>query len=282
MGVMKTLPLLLGLLVAAVFPVGAQDDRPVVSDRDAPKETVAANKLPTLWIAGDSTLRSNAPLRGWGQDLGTFFDPTKINVVNRAIGGRSSRTFFTEGRWKEILAGIKPGDFVIIQFGHNDVGALDEKGKFRGSVKGIGDETEKVTKPDGTVEEVRSYGWYLREMARSAREKKAKVILCSPIPHKKFDADGKFVRDWAEYRGWVEASAKAERAAFLDLAELIGKAYDKLDPTVIESYFADKGTHTSAAGALFNAKTVVSGLRAIPTAPLDPYLNDAGKEIPAS
>jgi hypothetical protein len=102
------------------------------------------------------------------------------------------------------------------------------------------------------------------------------------VPHKKFDSEGKFVQDWADYRGWVEASAKAERAAFLDLAELIGKAYDKLDQSVVESYFADKGTHTSAAGSLFNARTVVSGLRAIPTAPLDGFLNDAGKEIPAS
>jgi lysophospholipase L1-like esterase len=279
---MRTLFLLVGLLVTSIFPVRAQDDRPIVSDRDTPKQTISTNNLPTLWIAGDSTLRSNAPMRGWGQDLGTFFDPKKINVVNRAIGGRSSRTFFTEGKWQEILDRIKPGDFVIIQFGHNDVGALDERGKFRGSVKGIGEETEKVTKPDGTVEEVRSYGWYLREMARSAREKKAKVILCSPVPHKKFDAEGKFVRDWAEYRSWVEACAKAERAAFIDLAELIGTAYEKLDPTTVESYFADKGTHTSAAGALFNAKTVVSGLRAIPTAPLDPYLNDAGKDIPAT
>lgn len=269
-------------VIACLLPLFARagDERPI--DRDAPKEKIASQNLPTLWIAGDSTLRSNAPLRGWGQDLGTFFDPAKINVVNRAIGGRSSRTFFTEGRWKEILDGIKPGDFVIIQFGHNDVGPLDERGKFRGSVKGIGEESEKVTKPDGSVEDVRSYGWYLREMARSAREKKAKVILCSPIPHKKFDAEGKFVRDWADFRGWVEACAKAENAVFLDLAELIADGYDKLDPPTIESYFADKGTHTSAAGSLFNAKTVVAGLRAIPTAPLDAYLNAAGKEIPPS
>jgi rhamnogalacturonan acetylesterase len=276
---MKPFLILLGLATLALLPARAQDDRPVVSDRDVPKETVAANHLPTLWIAGDSTLRSNAPLRGWGQDLGTFFDPKKINVVNRAIGGRSARTFFSEGRWKEILDGIKPGDFVIIQFGHNDVGPLDERGKFRGSLKGIGDETENVTKPDGTVEEVHSYGWYLREMARGARDKKAKVVLCSPVPHKKFDAEGKFVHDWQDYRAWVEACAKSERAAYLDLADAIGNAYDKLDQSTVESYFADKGTHTSAAGSLFNAKTVVAGLRAIPTAPLDGFLNAAGKEI---
>ena len=73
-------------------------------------------------------------------------------MVNRAIGGRSSRTFFTEGRWQEILDGIKPGDFVLIQFGHNDVGPLDERGKFRGSVKGIGPKFEKLLKAEGITE----------------------------------------------------------------------------------------------------------------------------------
>ena len=278
----RILAALCGLFAFCVLPARAQDDRPVVDDKNAPKETAASANLPSLWIAGDSTLKSNAPLRGWGQDLGTFFDPKKINVINRAIGGRSSRTFFTEGRWKEIQDALKPGDFVIIQFGHNDVGPLDDKGKFRGSIKGIGGETEKVTKPDGSIEEVHSYGWYLREMARSAREKKAKVILCSPIPHKKFDRDGKFVHDWAEMRGYVEATAKSEHAVYLDLAERIGKAYDKLDQPTIEGFFADKGTHTNATGSLFNATAVISGIRNIPTAPLDTYLNDAGKKVPSA
>lgn len=253
-----------------VLPILAEDERPI--DKDGPKENVASNTLPTLWIAGDSTVKSNAPMRGWGQDIGTFFDPKKINVVNRAIGGRSSRTFFTEGRWTEILDGIKPGDFVMIQFGHNDVGPLDARGKFRGSVKGIGEETEKVTKPDGSIEEVHSYGWYLREMARTAREKKAKVILCSPVPHKNFSRDGKFVHDWAEFRRWVETCAKAEHAVYIDLAEIIAKEYDQLPQATVESYFADKGTHTNADGSLVNAKAVITGLHGIPTAPLDKYL----------
>lgn len=264
------------------FPLHAEDERPVVDDRSAAKETVASVTLPSLWIAGDSTVKSNSPMRGWGQDLGTFFDPKKINVINRAIGGRSSRTFFTDGRWREIQDSLKPGDFVIIQFGHNDVGPLDERGKFRGSVKGIGDEIEKVTKPDGTTEDVHSYGWYLRTMARAARDKHAKVILCSPVPHKKFDRDGKFVQDWAEFRVWVEASAKSEHAAFLDLANLIGQQYAKLDAASVEGFFADKGTHHNATGSMINAKVVVSGLRALPTAPLDSYLNDMGRGIAAS
>lgn len=267
-------------LMLLACPLPAADERPVVDDRSVVKERPAGSKLPTLWIAGDSTVRSNAPQRGWGQDLGTFFDSGKINVVNRAIGGRSARTFFTEGKWRDLESALKPGDFVIIQFGHNDVGHLDERSKFRGSVKGIGDETENVAKPDGSTEVVHSYGWYLRAMARGARAKGAKVILCSPVPHKKFDRNGNFVPDWTEWRGWVESCAKSEHAAFLDLAGLIGLAYSKLDRSIVESFFADERTHTSAAGAMFNARIAVSGLRAIPTAPIDRFLSEAGREIP--
>jgi lysophospholipase L1-like esterase len=269
-----------GLALATAYSFGAEDDRPIVDDRGVAREKAASAKLPTLWIAGDSTVKSNHPMRGWGQDLAPFFDLGKINVVNRAIGGRSSRTFFTEGRWQEIEDALKPGDFVIIQFGHNDVGPLDERGKFRGSIKGIGDETESIAKPDGSIEEVHTYGWYLKRMARGAREKQAKVILCSPVPHKKFDRSGKFVQDWTEWRDWVKACAKSERAAFIDLADIIGQAYAKLDPATVESYFADKGTHTNATGSLINAEIVISALRAIPTAPLDRYLSREGKQIP--
>ena len=66
--------LAMSLLALATFPLHAQDERPVIDDRSVSKETAASEKLPTLWIAGDSTVRSNNPMRGWGQDLGTFFD----------------------------------------------------------------------------------------------------------------------------------------------------------------------------------------------------------------
>ena len=76
---------------------------------------------PTLFIIGDSTVRnSTAGQMGWGDPLVAHFDPAKIEIINRAIGGRSSRTFLTEGRWDAVMAHLKPGDFVLIQFGHND------------------------------------------------------------------------------------------------------------------------------------------------------------------
>src|SRR6185436_14475921 len=88
-----------------------------------------ASAAPTLFIAGDSTAAkytgANAQ-QGWGEYLGEFFDPKKLTVLNVARGGRSSRTFITEGHWDEMLSAVKPGDFVIIQFGHNDSGGINE------------------------------------------------------------------------------------------------------------------------------------------------------------
>src|SRR5439155_11775402 len=88
-------------------------------------------KLPTLWLVGDSTVRNgqdtgNNGQWGWGNPVEKYFDTTKINVQNWALGGTSSRTFQTMGRWEKVLSQIKPGDFLIMQFGHNDGGAVND------------------------------------------------------------------------------------------------------------------------------------------------------------
>lgn len=257
----------LGYLAGTMIQVAAaQDERPVADDSSLPPDPVVAKSLPTLWIAGDSTVRNAGVQRGWGQDVGGFLDPAKIQVRNRAIGGRSSRTFFTEGRWDAMLGEMKKGDLVLIQFGHNDVGPLDERGKFRGSVKGTGEGTEQVKKPDGSVETVRSYGWYLKYYARSAKAKSATVVLCSPVPHKKFEGD------WKEWRPWVKVCAEAEGVHYLDLAGIIAGRYAVMKPAEVEAFFADKGTHTNAAGSMFNAKAVIDGLQELPENPLAGYL----------
>lgn len=254
----------------------ADDDRPIVNDSGVAPEKPTSGTLPTLWIAGDSTVKISGgsnPMRGWGQEIDQLFYPEKINVVNRAIGGRSSRTFYTEGRWQSIIDEIKPGDWVVIQFGHNDVGHPGASSKFRGSVKGIGDETEEVEKTDGSVETVHTYGWYLKTYVRTAREKGANVILCSPIPHKKFDSKGRFVHDWVEWRGWIEECAEDTGAYYIDLCTIIGRGYEKLDQEEIETFFADKGTHTTQAGALYNAKALVYGMKVLPKSPLKSYFS---------
>jgi lysophospholipase L1-like esterase len=273
---------LLACVAAGSARAVPEDDRPVVSDTGVALEKPASGAVPTLWIAGDSTVKSNAPMRGWGQDLARFFDPAKLNVVNHAIGGRSSRTFYTEGRWQRLVDEVRPGDWVVIQFGHNDVGPTDARSKFRGSVKGIGDETEQVAKPDGTVETVHSFGWYLKTYVRTAREKGANVILCSPVPHKKFDDKGKFVRGWDGWRQWIETCASEAGAIYIDLNELISRGYDRAGQAQVETFFADARTHTNEAGSLFNARALVGGLRALAGAPLDAYLSREGRAIPAA
>ncbi len=82
-------------------------------------------KVTTIFIIGDSTaaekdLSKGSPERGWGMALQCFFDEAFIRVDNHAVNGRSSKSFLDEGRWQKVLDKIKPGDYVIIQFGHND------------------------------------------------------------------------------------------------------------------------------------------------------------------
>ena len=98
---------------------------------------------PVLYIIGDSTVRngdgtgSNGQW-GWGSFIADYFDSAKLLVSNQAIGGRSSRTFITEGRWNKIMSTLKKGDYVIMQFGHNDPGPLDDTARARGTLKGVG------------------------------------------------------------------------------------------------------------------------------------------------
>ena len=258
----------------------AQDARPVVDDSKTTPQTALNPKLPTFYIVGDSTLRSDAPLRGWGQEMAQFFNQDKINVVNRAIGGRSSRTFQYEGRWDKILSELKKGDFVIIQFGHNDVGKYDDPAaKDRPALHSEGDETAEVTRIDGKPETVHSFGWYMRKYGNDAKAKGATVIFCSMVPHKDWQ-DGKIIRkESATFVKWTENAAKATGAAYINLNEMVALEFEKLGTEKVELLFADKRTHSTPAGAALNAQIVVSGLRALKKPKLDKYFSDKGKSV---
>jgi lysophospholipase L1-like esterase len=271
--------LLIGVSIA-VRPVLGQDARPVVDDSKTTPEKAIDPKLPTLYIVGDSTVKSDAPLRGWGQELAQFFDPKKINIVNRAVGGRSSRTFQNEGRWDKMLADLKPGDFVIIQFGHNDVGRYDDPAaKDRPSLHGEGDDTVEVTKQNGLKETVHTFGWYMRKYGNDARAKGASVIFCSMVPHKDWD-NGKIVRKETEtFVKWTENAASASGAAYINLNEEIALKFEKLGPEKLESLFGDKRTHSTPAGALLNAEAVVAGLKALKRPKLSEFLSERGRQI---
>ena len=104
---------------------------------------------PAFHIIGDSTVRNaNKETWGWGTPIALLFDTTRIHVENNAIAGRSTRTFLSEGRWDKVLQSLKPGDFVAMQFGHNDGSVPDTtKAGRRGVLKGTGEETKVLTWP---------------------------------------------------------------------------------------------------------------------------------------
>jgi lysophospholipase L1-like esterase len=240
--------------------------------------------LPTLYVVGDSTVRNGkgdggGGQWGWGEPLVEFFDSSKINVVNRAIGGRSSRTYITEGRWDELLAMLKPGDFVVFQFGHNDSGPLDDTSRARGTLPGVGDESKEIDNPITKKHEVvHTYGWYMKKYVRDTLAKGAIPIVCSPIPRKMW-AEGKVVRNAGNYGGWARQVAFAEHAAFVDLNEIIGRRYDALGEAQVEPLFADPHTHTSLEGAELNAECVVAGLKALKVNPLGAYMSAKGLAV---
>jgi lysophospholipase L1-like esterase len=266
---------------AFVFGQNRDDSRPVVDDSKETPDKVLNPKLPTLFIVGDSTLKSGAPLRGWGQELAQFFDATKINVVNRAIGGRSSRTFQNEGRWDKVLAELKPGDFVIIQFGHNDVGKYDDPAaKDRPSLHGEGEETVEYTRKDGVKEIIHSFGWYMRKYASDARAKGASVIFCSMVPHKDWDEKGKIIRKESEtFVKWTENAAKTNGAAYINLNEIVALEFERLGTEKVETLFGDKRTHSTPAGANLNAQMVIAGIKALKKPNLKKYLSAKSKNI---
>jgi lysophospholipase L1-like esterase len=241
-------------------------------------------KLPTLWIIGDSTVHNGTKGEmGWGEVIDKQFDTSKINVVNRAIGGRSSRTFRTEGRWDLILKQAKAGDFVLMQFGHNDGGPLSGDNRERGSIRGVGDDSQEVTltlaPKAGQKEVVHSFGWYMKTYCTEAKEKKMIPIVCSWIPHCPQAKAGAAAdhptasATMSSYQLWAKQSADAAGAAFIDLNSLIMKKYEAYTPDEIKTKFftAADNTHTSPAGAELNADCVVEGLKAIDS-PLKDYL----------
>jgi lysophospholipase L1-like esterase len=241
-------------------------------------------ELPTLFLVGDSTVRNGhadgaGGQWGWGEPLVDFFDTSMINVDNRAIGGRSSRSYIMENQWEETLGFVKPGDIILFQWGHNDDGPLDDSARARGTIRGTGGETKEIDNPILKVHEtVHTYGWYLRKYIADTKAKGAIPIICSPIPRKIW-SDGKTVRNASNYGGWARQVAEQEHVAFIDLNEIIARKYDALGQEKVEPLFADPHTHTSRAGAELNAECVVAGLKTLPHDPAAAYFSAKGKAV---
>jgi len=267
------------LVCFAVFAFTLASWRCVAADDGPPAtEPKPDSKLPTLFLIGDSTVRNGTAgngaggLWGWGKPIADLFDTNKINVQNRAWGGTSSRSFQSSGRWEKVLADLKPGDFVIMQFGHNDNGSVSNDPRARATLKGNGKETQEVTLPSGEKEIVHTFGWYLRKYVADTKGKGATPIVCSLIPRNDWSGD-KVKRSVNSHGQWAKEAAQAGGAQFVDLNALAAARYDQLgQEKVTKEFFVSEHTHTSWEGAKLNAQCVVDGLRALPGCKLQNFL----------
>jgi len=208
-----------------------------------------------VYIIGDSTVADGeGKIVGWGHELPLYFDTTRVSIYNKARGGRSSRSYQYEGLWNDVLAQLKKGDFLLIQFGHNDGGKIDEP-KFRGSLPGTGDETQEITRPDSTREVVHTYGWYMKKYAYDAKKKGVTVIILSQIPRNEWNR-GKVERAGDTYGKWAREAAQASGAFFLDLNNAVAREYEAMGPGMVRQFFPRDHTHTNEAGARLNALRV--------------------------
>lgn len=210
------------------------------------QEPPKAAKSLTLFMAGDSTMATQAvvpatPARGWGQMLQPYFHDN-VRVDNRASSGQSSKSFRDKGRWQQLLDAVKPGDFVIIQFGHNDSKP----------------DQERHTEPFGSFKE------NLERFVQEVRDRRATPILATSIVRNVFNADGKTLRDThGDYLVATRKVAEEREVPLLDLARKTGDLLVKLGPERSKLLFNNvepgefatypdgfkDGTHLNAAGA---------------------------------
>jgi len=231
---------------------------------------------PVLYIIGDSTVQNSDgngknEYWGWGSLLHPYIDTNKISIRNHAKAGTSTRTFISDGRWDKILETLKPGDFVMMQFGHNDASPINDTSRARGTIKGTGEEVQEIVNlKTGKPETIHSYGWYLRKFVNDAKAKGATAIICSLVPRDKWK-DGKVVVE-DEYPAWAEETAKTTGAFYIDLNSIIARYWEQMGAENVKVFFPVDHTHTNLKGGQFNAVCVIEGLRGIKQCPLNNYL----------
>ncbi len=230
--------------------------------------TIQIQDKPTIYTVGDSTVKNgrgdgSGGLWGWGDYIGQFLDTTKVRLENHALGGTSSRTFQDKGLWQAVYKKLKKGDYVIIQFGHNDDGPLNDSIRARGTIKGIGEETQEINNMLTKKHEiVHSYGWYIQKMVREAKSKGAIPIVCSPIPRNDWK-EGKVPRNNNSYGLWAQQIAEKEKVTFIKLNDAMALEMEKLgEKKVTGTYFYKRDhTHTSARGAVLSASVIINELK---------------------
>ncbi|MGA2062827.1 MAG: rhamnogalacturonan acetylesterase [Thermoguttaceae bacterium] len=277
------LGLILVLLAFSAIAVQAQTTNPenAAPVPSQPVDGSPANPaIPAIFIAGDSTTQPGNPNAvGWGKPFADLFDPAKVKIVNGARGGRSSRTFITDGSWDKIISQVKARDYVLIQFGHNDGGTINGPATARGSLPGLGEETQEIDNVlTSEHETVHTFGWYMHKMIQDVKNKDATPILLS-LTVRNIWKEGKVERGSGKFGMWTKDLAKAENVAFIDLTNIVADQYEEMGENVVKPLFPRDHTHTGDAGAEINARNVVGGLKALHEYALINTLSAAGRAI---
>ncbi len=220
--------------------------------------TVAQKTPITVYLAGDSTMAEKKsdkrPETGWGEYLQSRFDESKVKIENHAQNGRSTKSFISEGRWQKIVDALKKGDFVFIEFGHND---------------------EKLDKPGVGAAANGEYRENLIRFVRDVRAKNAFPILLTPVVRRRFDENGKFFDTHGEYPDAVRKVAAEQKVPLIDLHRKSEELLIKLGAEDSRKLFlilkagehpnypkgVDDNTHFSAVGAEEMARLAVEEIR---------------------
>ena len=239
---------------------------------------------PVVFFTGDSTVKNadkeDDGMWGWASQASTVFDESKITLCNAARAGRSTRSFVREGLWDKVYNSLQPGDFVTIQFGHNDICPITDQ-KARGVIPGTKDTLHVYHLDNDTYEVVYSFGWYLKKMIDDVREKGATPILVSLTPRNEWPG-GKVERRDDSYGKWYREVVAETGVEFIDMhnisADFLDKKFavkklpedkEKAKAKIAEIkekagavYFKKDHTHASKAGAQMNAQSFAKGLKA--------------------
>ncbi len=203
-----------------------------------------ATEIPTVYLAGDSTVtdQPGEPAASWGQILPGLLDTT-VAVANHAESGETLKSFFTGHRFDKIFSTLRGGDYLFLQFGHNDA-----KTQW----------PQTYAAPDST------YRAYLRAVIAEARLRGATPVLVTSMHRRRFDAEGKIIETHGKYPDAVRAVAKEEGVALIDLHAMSRQLYEAWGPAAAAGAFNDEGkdlTHHNVQGAYALARAVVEGIR---------------------
>ncbi|KAJ7446493.1 rhamnogalacturonan acetylesterase [Mycena galericulata] len=231
----------------------------------------------TVYMAGDSTMApggGGSGTDGWGQYLAQYLT---IPVVNDAIAGRSARSYSDEGSFTTLINTVKTGDFVIIEFGHNDglSGAVDN-----GREDAFGDSynvTATVTETDGSTLVIHTFNYYMQNAIVGLKAKGASVVVSSQTPDNIWTGDS--IAAGPRFVLYAQEVAANNSVTYVDHYSYVAQAYDKIGETTVNTYYPIDHTHTLPVGAQIVSEAFVRGLLC-GTSMLKTNVNAAGEAVP--